>query len=74
MQARSNLRQDRACQILQPEEWRARQSAHEMRVRAWTDRHQARTIRGEKHPVYDFLFTYYSYRPKWLRRWREKLS
>jgi hypothetical protein len=40
-----------------------------MRVRAWTDRHQARTIRGEKHPVYDFLFTYYSYRPTWLRRW-----
>lgn len=25
--------------------------------------------RGEKHPVYDFLFTYYAFRPAWLRRW-----
>jgi hypothetical protein len=50
-------------------EWRARRSAHEQRVRAWTDPHQARAARGEKHPVYDFLFTYYSFRPAWLRRW-----
>src|SRR5204863_7765690 len=55
--------------ILQPEEWLARQSAHETRVRAWTDPHQARSARGEKHPVYDFLFTYYAFRPAWLRRW-----
>lgn len=38
-------------------------------MRAWTDPHQARAARGEKHPVYDFLFTYYAYRPAWLRRW-----
>jgi hypothetical protein len=38
-------------------------------VRAWTDPHQERTARGEKHPVYDFLFTYYSFRPTWLKRW-----
>lgn len=50
-------------------EWRARQAAHERRVRAWTDPHQERAARGEKHPVYDFLFTYYGYRPAWLRRW-----
>src|SRR5882757_384881 len=60
---------DLARNILQPEEWQARQSAHETRVRAWTDPHQARTKRGGKHPVYDFLFTYYSFRPTWLRRW-----
>jgi hypothetical protein len=49
--------------------WRARQAAHEARVREWTDPHQLRSIRNEKHPVYDFLFTYYSFRPTWLRRW-----
>jgi hypothetical protein len=49
--------------------WRSRQQAHEHRVRAWTDPHQARAARGEKHPVYDFLFTYYAFRPAWLRRW-----
>ena len=49
--------------------WRARQQAHEQRVLAWTEPHQARTARGEKHPVYDFLFEYYRFRPSWLRRW-----
>jgi hypothetical protein len=50
-------------------EWRARAAAHESRVRAWTDPHQARAARGERHPVHDFLFTYYAHRPAWLRRW-----
>jgi hypothetical protein len=54
---------------LAPFSWRAKQAAHETRVRKWTDPHQARTARGEKHPVYDFLFTYYSFRPTWLKRW-----
>jgi len=49
--------------------WRERQQAHEARVRVWTDPHQARAARGEKHPVYDFLFSYYAFRPAWLRRW-----
>ena len=49
--------------------WLARQSAHEVRVRAWTDPHQARASRGEKHPVHDFLFSYYAFRPAWLKRW-----
>ena len=49
--------------------WRARQQAHEARVRGWTDPHVARVSRGEKHPVYDFLFCYYAFRPSWLRHW-----
>lgn len=49
--------------------WRARQQEHETRVRAWTDPHVARAGRGEKHPVYDFLFSYYAFRPSWLRQW-----
>ncbi len=56
-------------EILAAADWRARQSAHERRVRAWTDPHQARAARGERHPVYDFLFAYYAFRPAWLRRW-----
>jgi hypothetical protein len=49
--------------------WRARQAAHEARVRAWTDPHQKRVSRGEKHPVYDFMFSYYAFRASWLKRW-----
>lgn len=56
--------------VLAETDWRARQSAHERRVRLWTDPHQTRAARGEKHPVYDFLFTYYAFRPAWLRRWQ----
>jgi hypothetical protein len=55
--------------VLPEAAWRARAMAHEARVRAWTDPHQARAARGEKHPVYDFLFSYYAFRPAWLRRW-----
>lgn len=56
--------------ILSETDWMRRRSAHEQRVRAWTDPQQARAARGEKHPVYDFLFTYYAFRPAWLRRWQ----
>lgn len=55
--------------ILAEADWLARRSDHEARVRAWTDPHQARTARGEKHPIYDFLFSYYAFRAAWLRRW-----
>ena len=55
--------------LLAESDWRARAAAHDARVRVWTDPHQARASRGEKHPVYDFLFHYYAFRPAWLRRW-----
>src|SRR5688572_3093663 len=51
-------------------EWRARAAAHERRVDALLHDHRERRRRGVKHPVEDFLFTYYSYRPAQLRRWR----
>jgi len=38
-------------------------------VDAWITPHLERRRRGVKHPVEDFLFTYYSYRPAQLRRW-----
>jgi len=56
-------------EILAPADWQARAAAHERRVRVWTDPQQARAARGEKHPVYDFLFSYYAFRPAWLRQW-----
>lgn len=59
-----------AADTLLPESvWQQRQRTHEDRVRQWTDPHQDRAGRGEKHPVYDFLFDYYAHRPSWLRRW-----
>ncbi len=55
-------------------EWRERRRAHEERVNVWLIPHQERAARAEKHPVYDFLFSYYSYRPSWLRRWHPGLG
>jgi hypothetical protein len=54
---------------LSSSEWEERAWRHETRVRAWTDPHVQRAARGEKHPVYDFLFSYYAFRPSWLRQW-----
>jgi hypothetical protein len=55
--------------VLEEPIWLDRRRAHEARVRRWTDPHQARQARGERHPVEDFLWEYYAYRPSWLRRW-----
>jgi hypothetical protein len=43
--------------------------AHIARMRRFTGPHQERKLRKEKHPVMDFLFTYYSHRPVRLERW-----
>ncbi|WP_353114685.1 3-methyladenine DNA glycosylase [Microbacterium sp.] len=50
-------------------EWTARAEEHAARADALTAAHRARAARGESHPVWDFLFTYYSYKPAQLRRW-----
>ncbi len=55
-------------------EWRSRQHAHELRVDAWVEPHLRRRSLGVSHPVEDFLFTYYSYRPAALRRWHPGLG
>ncbi|MBX9579981.1 MAG: 3-methyladenine DNA glycosylase [Gemmataceae bacterium] len=38
-------------------------------MRPWADDRTRRTSRQEKHPVHDFLFEYYSFRPAHLLRW-----
>ena len=55
--------------ILAEGSWRAEAAAHEAAVDALASAHVARRQRGIKHPVEDFLWTYYSHRPSLLRRW-----
>ena len=60
--------------LLAEDEWRARAAAHAERVDAWTAPRLERARRGEKHPVDDFLFTYYPTRAGQLRRWHPGLG
>jgi hypothetical protein len=55
--------------VLTRDEWTARRPVHECRIDALVGPHLARRRHGETHPVEDFLFTYYSFRPGQLRRW-----
>jgi hypothetical protein len=49
--------------------WRARQARHVERLRPFAEERTARSARHDKHPVRDFLFEYYSFRPAHLLRW-----
>lgn len=49
--------------------WRARETAHRERADAATAAHRSRRAGQVPHPVEDFLFTYYPFRPAQLRRW-----
>ena len=50
-------------------EWEPLAEAHAARVDRYTRPHLERREARVKHPVHDFLFTYYSQRPAQLRRW-----
>ncbi len=50
-------------------QWRGAQAAHEARVDAAAAGHLARRGQGRAHPVEDFLWVYYRFRPGQLRRW-----
>ena len=54
---------------LEPAEWQPLAAAHVERVDVLLADHLARRQRREKHPVEDFLFTYYPTRPNQLRVW-----
>ncbi|GAA1522229.1 3-methyladenine DNA glycosylase [Nocardioides humi] len=56
-------------QVAAEQRWRERAAAHAARIDAYVAPHLARREAHVKHPVFDFLFTYYSYRPAQLRRW-----
>lgn len=54
---------------LAPPTWRAAIAEHEARAGIYTRPHLARRTRGERHPVWDFLFEYYPVRTSQLSRW-----
>ena len=49
--------------------WRERQAVHAARVDPWITPRLERRRQGLRHPVDDFLFDYYSWRPAQLARW-----
>lgn len=49
--------------------WRAARDAHIARAEALTREHLDRRSRGQRHPVWDFLFEYYPVKPGQLRHW-----
>lgn len=55
--------------VLDQATWRAAAAAHAVRVDAFVGPHLERRDAQVKHPIHDFLFTYYSQRPARLRRW-----
>ena len=54
---------------LRAEEWRRREAAHRARVAPLAEDFIRRRARGEKHSVWDFLFTYYFFSPGKLMTW-----
>jgi len=55
--------------LLEAHEWRTLEQAHEDRADAFSRGRRERAGAGQSHPVDDFLFTYYPFRPGLLRRW-----
>ena len=55
--------------ILSEADWEDRQREHIIRIDALFGSYFDRRMRGQKHPVIDFLFEYYSFRPALLKRW-----
>jgi hypothetical protein len=53
--------------VLDESAWKRREHAHGVRVAQFLAAHRTRP--GQAHPVWDFLFTYYSLRPRQLRVW-----
>ncbi len=57
------------CTSLSRSEWTAREARHRARVEPHTSAFVERRAAGTKHPVWDFLFTYYSFSPNKLMTW-----
>jgi hypothetical protein len=52
-----------------PEIWLRREREHRLKLEPLVTPQLERRARGETHPVYDFLFEYYSFPPSHLLRW-----
>src|ERR1700694_6145744 len=57
------------CRLRSQTDWLRRAAAHTERAEEFLAPHLRRARAGEVHPVWDFLFTYYSLRPRQLRVW-----
>jgi len=55
--------------ILSREVWLVERERDLARIRPWVEARLRRKSRHEKHPVHDFLFEYYEFRPSRLLRW-----
>lgn len=55
--------------VLAEADWTAAERAHHGRVETFLEPHLRRSRAAETHPVWDFLFRYYSLRPRQLRIW-----
>ena len=55
--------------LLDANEAQAEKAAHEQRVERLTRDHLNRRTRGERHPVWDFMFNYYPTTPGKLAHW-----
>lgn len=55
-------------------EWLPRAESHAARVHPWVAPRLQRQAAGQRHPVDDFLFDYYGYRPSHLLRWHPGLG
>jgi hypothetical protein len=55
--------------LLAEADWTSRRSTYRQRVEEFLAPHLRRMQAGEAHPVWDFLFRYYSLRPRQLRVW-----
>ena len=56
-------------EILSHSEWKQKVVDHNQRVLPYVEDFRGRRARRKRHPVNDFLFTYYSHRPGQLLRW-----
>src|SRR4051794_31812948 len=57
-------------EVLSCSDWQARRAEHLNRVTPWIGPRLQRRREGLRHPVDDFLFEYYQFRPGQLLRWQ----
>ncbi|MHA7158580.1 3-methyladenine DNA glycosylase [Glutamicibacter endophyticus] len=55
--------------LVDPARWIPQAQTHERRARAFGEPFVGRRMKGRKHPIEDFLFTYYTQKPGQLYRW-----
>jgi hypothetical protein len=55
--------------VLPEAQWSERERRHTERAERVLGPHRARAQAGLRHPVWDFLFTYYSFKPRQLAQW-----